>query len=41
MNTSQAALRPYLEIIVTQCEELDRDDLIQLILALAIKNVDE
>ena len=35
MNTLQPALRPYLEIIEKQCRLLDRDKLIQLILALA------
>jgi hypothetical protein len=39
MNTPQPALRPYLEIIEKECQLLDRDSLIQLILALA-KQVD-
>lgn len=39
MNTPQPALRPYLEIIEQQCQLLDRDQLIQLILDLA-KQID-
>ncbi len=35
MNTPQPALRPYLESIEEQCQLLERDKLIQLILALA------
>ncbi len=35
MNISAPALRPYLEMIEKQCRELDREDLIQLILTMA------
>ena len=39
MNTPQHTLRPYLEMIEKQCQLLDRDKLIQLILDLA-KQID-
>jgi len=39
MRTTKPALRPYLETIEKQCQPLDRDSLIQLILDL-VKQLD-